>query len=181
MRDIGYSKRIGDNKPLFTSYNPVNSDEDTEQSSRALHYAGEKSTAAGSEEEVANETSGLECQLLQSEGTPHNNPHQHNSGVKGSVYTSTLPHGVNKHTCIYCFSVFRHTNHLRRHQREQHPGEFASYKRQPKAIPMIPQFVCDHCGRIFKRKSDLDRHIQTVHKIRHECSICQQVFCQNVH
>ena len=53
MRDIWYSKRIGDNKPLFTSYNPVNSDEDTEQSSSALHYAGEKSTAAGSEEEVA--------------------------------------------------------------------------------------------------------------------------------
>jgi len=62
-------------------------------------------------------------------------------------------HSENRpHRCAHCVKTFKRGSHLKAHVREVHLTE-------PR------KFVCEHCAsKKFKRRRDLQRHLQTVHQ-----------------
>ena len=123
----------------------------------------------GSVEEVSNETSGLECQRLQSEGTQHHNPYQCSTGRNKQVK-------LRKYGCIHCPKVYTKSSHLRQHQGQKHPIEFVSQEFQMRTLLEI-QHACAVCRNPFKSMRLLKVHHRFVH-LRHEvvCNICKVTF-----
>ena len=77
--------------------------------------------------------------------------------------------------CDLCPSTFVSENHRQNHKKKVH---WQTFYRKPleerKAIP------CDQCGLKFAEKSQVDRHVRTVHlKIKqYRCKICDTFFVE---
>ena len=96
--------------------------------------------------------------------------------------TFNLKHSLNVHVnnvlgmtnfkCKNCIKVFKRLSHLIRHKKYVH-GSYRSYLILDE-YPDIHYHDCDHCSFKSRYKSNLLKHIETIHKdIKFPCSACE--------
>jgi uncharacterized Zn-finger protein len=86
--------------------------------------------------------------------------------------------------CIICGSKFNRKDALDRHDKEQHYGSKVNfaYVEHVEDMEGLSSVNCELCLKTFKRKSDLKRHILSIHSEAPKkvtCNICGKTFSRN--